>query len=497
MAGQDQEIEGYILDGMARAIWVHAYMIWATQVEPPPVMSGSWEEMAPNTRGSRQASMKAAQALAELVATAMPGHDRTLVDLFEQGVAASGGRRRRGQGTPADMAYAFGEELALICIGTLDPDDGVLPLPPGFHPPSFQIELDDDGHALSWDGGFSFDRNPAGAACEASRPRAYRDFPTPPPARAIHEISNPGTPPTALILEDDLQLQKAMGRWIAKILGKNVRLVTADNVDAAIANLSVHDVDLIVSDVDVLGDKSGVDLFEWVRQHQPDLVDRYIFFTGGHPEVAQIHYRYVPKGGATFEDFKAVYQAPPPADGFGPPRRNPENTNSAAHKAYNALRAAKSKDRAAWLAAAAQLRAAAESPYESDDSRQALIDRAESAEMNAQRLPAAPQMDLKTFANHVGAELPYIVAEPGEDGRAKGRFGDRKVFVAALWRQLRTAPAFHGMSESQFKAHLLAAHRAQLLTLARADLVAAMDTQEVAQSLIQADGAQFHVVVDE
>jgi len=78
-----------------------------------------------------------------------------------------------------------------------------------------------------------------------------------------------------------------------------------------------------------------------------------------------------------------------------------------------------------------------------------------------------------------------------------GWFGDRKVFVSAVWDQLRRDPRWSGLGLAGFKADLVAAHRAGQLLLARADLVAAMDPALVAASEIAVDGASFHFVVKE
>jgi hypothetical protein len=78
-----------------------------------------------------------------------------------------------------------------------------------------------------------------------------------------------------------------------------------------------------------------------------------------------------------------------------------------------------------------------------------------------------------------------------------GRFGDRKVFVSALWHELRNDPRWSALTLDELKARLVAAHRAGELTLARADLVAAMDPELVAASEITADGASFHFLVKE
>lgn len=105
-------------------------------------------------------------------------------------------------------------------------------------------------------------------------------------------------------------------------------------------------------------------------------------------------------------------------------------------------------------------------------------------------------MTTRQFAGIVNAELPYIMVEGDPAGRARGRFG-RKVFIAALWRQLRTHPQLRGMTLDQFKQCLFQAHREQFLVLARADLVAAMDPQEVAESEYDAGVATFHLVVEQ
>lgn len=80
------------------------------------------------------------------------------------------------------------------------------------------------------------------------------------------------------------------------------------------------------------------------------------------------------------------------------------------------------------------------------------------------------------------------------DDPRRGSFGDRKVFVSALWDDVG---ARLGMSLDEFKRWLVQEHRAQRLTLARADLVAAMDTKTIARSDIVADGARFNFVVVE
>lgn len=519
-----REIEGYILDGMARALYVHAYMIWATEVEPPPQMDTSWEEMAPNNAATRKASMQAAKALVDLLAEANHlGADHPMNDLF----------RKVSSKIDADRAYVFGEELALLALGTLDVGDSHFILPPDpsrprrWDPviPGFSIELDDDGHALSWDGGVSWERNPRKPVRAAARRRtddddddpsdaeidaaldraaamalqgeeteatvtvtpdlrralqAYRgmvgDMLSPEgAARARARIDralsrgrvdpdtaeyardmasfatnpakrNAGLVLTALLLEDDPLVQKASTRMIKRAYGNGTIVLVVDSVDAAIATLEVHpEIKLIVSDVDVLGDKSGVELFYWVRDRRPELVDHYIFFTGGHPEVAQVHYRYLEKGAVLPEDFRKAMRVPAPA----------------------VARTATPHTRLP--------------------------------------LPGAPSMSAQEFARKVKDAIPRIGNANGPDGRPAERFGP-KIFISALWRYLQTDPAIMALSAGEpigpapsraFRMMLLDANAKGLLHLARADLVGAMDPTAVADSEIRYMNAEFHFVYDD
>jgi hypothetical protein len=77
-----------------------------------------------------------------------------------------------------------------------------------------------------------------------------------------------------------------------------------------------------------------------------------------------------------------------------------------------------------------------------------------------------------------------------------GRFGSRKVFVSAVWDAMPEAERARQNLDS-FKVQLFAAHRAQLLSLARADLVAAMPRAAVAASELESDrGVTYHFVID-
>ena len=99
-----------------------------------------------------------------------------------------------------------------------------------------------------------------------------------------------------------------------------------------------------------------------------------------------------------------------------------------------------------------------------------------------------PKTELRPFAADV-----RDVATATRDGV----FGDRKVFIAAVWHELRRSPSWSSLTLDEFKARLVIAHRAGDLALARADLVAAMDPDLVAASETTTDGASFHFIVRE
>lgn len=92
------------------------------------------------------------------------------------------------------------------------------------------------------------------------------------------------------------------------------------------------------------------------------------------------------------------------------------------------------------------------------------------------------------------ALVPELVRQIGP----AGRFGPEKVFVAALWRRLEADPRCPaGLDLAAFQRWLLAANTERWITLARADLVGAMDAELVAASELRDRGATFHFVLDE
>jgi hypothetical protein len=74
------------------------------------------------------------------------------------------------------------------------------------------------------------------------------------------------------------------------------------------------------------------------------------------------------------------------------------------------------------------------------------------------------------------------------------RFGRHKVFIAPVWERARANATLRELSESEFKAKLIDAHRAGLLRLSRADLTPAMSREMVAASEVPYLNAVFHFV---
>ena len=101
---------------------------------------------------------------------------------------------------------------------------------------------------------------------------------------------------------------------------------------------------------------------------------------------------------------------------------------------------------------------------------------------------ALPTCSLAEFA----AAARRAVATTGHD--ANQRYGWRKVFLAAVHGALGGEGAIH---LEAFKRRMVSAHRAGLLVLARADLVAAMPQAAVADSEVSEGGAEFHFVLDD
>jgi CheY-like chemotaxis protein len=323
---------------------------------------------------------------------------RAASDLFELYESLNGGE------PVEDLVERFpgvvsGEDLAWFAIAHGEPAVQAI------YVPTFEVRR--DGADLVWEGG-------------------------------ERHVRNPSSIPVVLLIEDDPKLQATTSRMIKKVLPDS-HVVVADNADAAIADLKNHEnVVVIVSDYDILGDKTGLDVFRWVQANRPDLVGRYLFFSGNTDVEGQGAAVLMKPAGLA--DFKSAVLSL----GRTAPTRRPTTPP-----------------------------------------RTVALPRVETVR----------PLSTQGVADAVLAVMPSIGHE-GPHGQAKGRFGDRKVFIAAIWRRLSTDPRFRGMSLEQFKRHLLEAQRTSMLVLSRADLRGAMDSDEVQESEIDDRGSTYNFVND-
>src|SRR5438552_2722338 len=123
--------------------------------------------------------------------------------------------------------------------------------------------------------------------------------------------------------------------------------------------------------------------------------------------------------------------------------------------------------------------------------------------------PTAVRIDLTPTYNDLA--IADLVHRALAAIQGAGRWGDRKVFIVALWTTMLAIEAAtsgtltEGCTIAHFQAWLLRARLltrdgtqdgARLVVLCRADLVAAMDPALVAASETLTDGAAFHFVLD-
>ncbi|SIO23849.1 hypothetical protein SAMN05444166_3175 [Singulisphaera sp. GP187] len=106
--------------------------------------------------------------------------------------------------------------------------------------------------------------------------------------------------------------------------------------------------------------------------------------------------------------------------------------------------------------------------------------------------PSVPENEEGTIA----LDLPAFARRVVEAARSSptGRFGADKVFVGHVWSGLRDQPAFAAMGPDEFKRRLAEANNARLLDLSRADMVEAMDPEDVRLSEVPYLGATFHFI---
>jgi hypothetical protein len=104
---------------------------------------------------------------------------------------------------------------------------------------------------------------------------------------------------------------------------------------------------------------------------------------------------------------------------------------------------------------------------------------------NGDTRPSSDKADLSHFAERV-KELAR--------SSPTGRFGDNKVFLSHIWQQYQSAADGNGMTRDRFNQLLVEANRHNLLTLSRADLVSAMNPDDVRSSELRWENSTFHFI---
>jgi hypothetical protein len=110
-----------------------------------------------------------------------------------------------------------------------------------------------------------------------------------------------------------------------------------------------------------------------------------------------------------------------------------------------------------------------------------------------QSLPVQNDNDTKAPLQPTLAEFARAVIEAAKSPKV-ARFHSDRAFIGSIWEHMRGARPIFDMSLEEFKHKLVQAHRARLLRITRADLVAAMDPREVERSEARYQDATFHFV---
>jgi hypothetical protein len=130
------------------------------------------------------------------------------------------------------------------------------------------------------------------------------------------------------------------------------------------------------------------------------------------------------------------------------------------------------------------------------DARLAHWASSEPARPNGAPAPAAPAV---AAARPASLDPAFVQRAVGKIERAAlepnaRRFGPDKVFIASVWESLARDPELRPLGEAGFKHLLVEAHRRGLLALSRADMVAAMDPEDVAASETRHLSATYHFI---
>ncbi|MBA3503454.1 MAG: ATP-binding protein [Myxococcota bacterium] len=90
-------------------------------------------------------------------------------------------------------------------------------------------------------------------------------------------VANLARTPRVLVIDDEVQI----GKFIRRMLGKNVDVVTLTSARAGLDRLLSHErFDLVLCDV-MMPEMTGIDLYDELRSKNPGLLRRVFFMTGG------------------------------------------------------------------------------------------------------------------------------------------------------------------------------------------------------------------------
>lgn len=123
-----------------------------------------------------------------------------------------------------------------------------------------------------------------GAAFRVALPLGHDVEPAAPQPAPLPAAILPSRPRVALVVDDEPPLLRLQALYLAQ-LGVQASCVASG--EEAIRLLEEgHNVDVIVSDVRMPGPIDGLKLYDWVRDHRPALVSRFLFSSGDQVTLA-------------------------------------------------------------------------------------------------------------------------------------------------------------------------------------------------------------------
>jgi CheY-like chemotaxis protein len=111
------------------------------------------------------------------------------------------------------------------------------------------------------------------------------------PAPAERVTTAGGHPARILVVDDEATLRRLQARLLERI---DASVFVAADVDEAEAVIRSRELDLIISDIKMPGEKNGLDLFAWIQRERPELAARFLFVTGDvtDTDIARVAAQY-------------------------------------------------------------------------------------------------------------------------------------------------------------------------------------------------------------